>query len=335
MLRFTPEQTAAVIAARELFNNQQEVLGANIPAAAGPLVGNAIGVPLDAWRRIDQDAAQIQRDELVVFNRLAAASQTPVGVGDLVSFFGKVSNSGGAHVSMDGRSKAKGDQATMVFEGTPVPVIDDYATFGWRQMEVIRKNPMGMDTAAIDNSQRTVAEMLEDMALNGRPSIKVGNATIYGLRTFPDRNTNTHGLDLNGATGAQWVAVFKALVQALTADKAYGRITAFINYDDWTYASLTDYAAGYPKTILQRLLEIAQVEEIVPVPRLPANEVCGIANIKSRRWGSILQAMPMTTQPEQRANPKDEYRFGVFAMAAPQFRSDYEGRSQLAHLTRA
>ena len=46
MLKFTPEQEAAINAARSQFNANQEALAPTIQ-----LVGNAAPVPLDAWRR--------------------------------------------------------------------------------------------------------------------------------------------------------------------------------------------------------------------------------------------------------------------------------------------
>ena len=101
------------------------------------------------------------------------------------------------------------------------------------------------------------------------------------------------------------------------------------------YASINEFTAGYPKTILQRLQEIGQIAEIVPAAKVPANEVLGIAGLATGEWGSILQAMPLVTRPKARSNPEDDYVFGVLAMAAPQFRADYEGRSQIAHLTQA
>lgn len=328
MLRFTPEQELAVNSAREHFNRTQTAL-----AADAVLVGNAAPIPLDAWRRIDSRGAMIQRDVLTVFNRLSAASQDSVGIADLVSFYPQVSDSGEVHVSLDGRSEGRGDQANVKFVGTPVPVIDSYARFGWRQMEMIRKGGGLIDTTTIANHQRKVAEKMEDMALNGLSSIVVGGATIYGLRTFPQRNTATHGLTLASSTGAQWLAAFQSLLNQLIGDNAFGRATVFLNYGDWLYASINEFAAGYPKTILQRLQEIQQVAEIVPASKVPANELIGIANLATGEWGSVLSAMPMVTRPKARANPEDDYVFGVMAAAAPQFRADYDGRSQIAHLT--
>lgn len=328
MLRFTPEQEQAVNQAREAFNLTQAALAAE-------LVGNSIAVPVDAWRRIDSRGAMIQRDVLNVFNRLAAADTTPVGVGDLVSYYGQVSDSNEVNVSMDGRSTGKADQANIKYVGTPVPVLTSEARFGWRQMEVLRKSPNSLDTATIGNAQRKVAEKLEDMALNGLSSAVVGGQTIYGLRNFPQRNTATHSLTLSSATGAQWLAAFQSMFNQLIGDNAYGKATVFLNYGDWLYASINEFVAGYPKTILQRLQEIAQVAEIVPASKVPANEIIGVAGLQTGEWGTILSAMPLVTRPKARHNAEDDYAFGVIAMAAPQLKADFDGRAQIAHITAA
>lgn len=329
MLKFTPEQELAVNAARDGFNRTQTALAAN-----EALVGNAAPIPLDAWRRVDSRGAMIQRDVLAVFNRLSAANQTPVGVGDLVNFYPQISDSGEVVVTMDGRQSGRGDQANVKYVGTPVPVFASDARFGWRQMEVIRKGG-SLDTDTIANHQRKVAEQLEDMALNGKSSIVVGGNTIYGLRNFPDRSTNTHGFDLNGATGANWLAAFQKLVNALVGDNAFGRVTVFLNYGDWVYAQMNEFTAGYPKTILARMQEIAQIAEIVPASKVPASDIIGVAGLATGDWGSMLSAMPLVTRPKARANPEDDYVFNVMAIAAPQFKADYDGHSQIAHITKA
>ena len=71
------------------------------------------------------------------------------------------------------------------------------------------------------------------------------------------------------------------------------------------------------------------------MPRLAANEVISIANISNGDWGTILNGMPLVTRPKVRHNPEDDYVFGVLAAAVPQFRSDFEGRSQIAHFTKS
>lgn len=330
MIPFTNEQEAAVLAERRAFNAAQTAIG-----RAAPMIGNAAPVGLDAWRRVDARATRVQRDILAVAGRLMQANSTPVALGDIVSYFPKVSDSGAVNVSMDGRSNAKGDQAVVSFAGTPVPVIDSVARFGWRQMEVMRKTPLGLDVEAIANSQRQVAEKIEDIALNGLSSIVVGGSTIYGLRNFPDRTTGTHGFTLTSATGAQWLTAVKALINGLVGDNAFAKVTIFLNYADWVYADQTDYAANYPKTIRERIMELAQVQELVPASKVPTGDLIGVAGLDTGDWGTMLTAMPMVTRPKTRVNAEDDYVFAVMAVQAPQLRSDYNARSTIAHWSTA
>jgi uncharacterized linocin/CFP29 family protein len=334
MLRFTPDQTAAINAARAGFNASQVAMAAN-SAAGMQLVGNAAPVDIDAWRRIDTRGTQIMRDVLAVFNTLAAANTTPLGVGDIVSYFPQISDSGTVSVSMDGRNGQVADQAIVKYVGTPVPVISSAARMGWRQMAVVRKGGVGLDVETIANHQRKVAEKMEDMVLNGDANVVIGGSQLFGLRNHPQRNTDTHGFDLNASatTGANWLNVFTRLINACVGDNAFAPITVFLNYSDWVFASINEFTAGYPKTILQRLREIEQIADIIPCGRVPADNVIGIAGLNTGNWGSILSAMPMTTRPKARHNPEDDYVFDVMAVVAPQFRTDFDGRAPFAHLT--
>jgi uncharacterized linocin/CFP29 family protein len=333
MLRFTPEQQAAILATRRAFDEAQTRMAAN---ATDQLVGNAAPVDIDAWRRIDSRATMIQRDVLAVFNRLSAASQTPLDIGDLVSYFPQVSDSGEVTVSMDGRQTGRSDQALVKYAGTPVPIIASEARFGWRQAAVNRKGSVALDVASVENHMRKVAEKMEDMVLNGDANVVVGGNTIYGLRNHPNRNTDTHGFDLNStATGANWLAAFQKLINQCVGDNAFAPITVFVNYSDWVYASINEFTAGYPKTILQRLREIEQIRDIVPASKVPADNLIGVAGLETGLWGTILSAMPMAARPKNRLNTEDDYVVSVMAAAAPQFRVDYDGRMPVAHLTAA
>lgn len=342
MLLYTPQQQAAVTHWRDAFNAQQVRLAKEegldaVNAAIGEYVGNAAPIPIDAWRRIDQESVDIQRDELVVFNALAAASTQAVSIADLVSFFPKVSDSGGSRWSMDGRAQGDGDQAQVVYEGTPVPVLMlDPVRFGWRQMAVMQKGGGTIEIDSVSNMLRKGAEAMEDMVINGIANVNVKGATVQGLRNFGGRKTVNHNLTaLNGATGAQWVETIRATIAKNNEQKAYGRATLIVNYDDWFYASNTEFAANYPKTIAARVREIEQVANVIPSTRIPVNEIIAINNLQSRNWGKVLSAMPLTTRPKARHNTEDDYVIGGMAAAAVQFKSDYNGNSQIAHMSKA
>lgn len=337
LIPYTTDQAAAALGWRANFDRKQAAMaseyGFDQYGQGDGITGNASTVPVDAWRRIDARGQAIQRAVLAVFSRLAAASTTHVDPGDIVSYYAKVSNSGEATISMDGRSSARADVATIQLDGTPVPLIESPVRMGWRAMEVNRKGSVKIDQVSIDNAQRVVAEALEAMALNGS-AIQVSGAKVYGLRTLPQRYTTTHGVALASATGAQWMtAVGGAVKNMVTQQNAYGQCVVFLNYADWIYAGQTEFAAGYPKTILQRLLEIPNVSEIVPVPTLPASEIIALSGVDTGEWGTVLSAMPLTVQPLVRQNQQDDYVWNVIAMQVPQFRADANGKSRIVHLT--
>jgi hypothetical protein len=332
MLIFTNHQTAVRNAQLAAFDRRETEL---LAQAGGPLmVGNAAPIGLDAWRRIDARGALIQRDVLAVFNRLARANSTPTEIGDIMSLYPKVGDSGAASVSMDGRGFGSADAAAVSFAGTPIPVVHSEAVFGWRQWAVMTKGGGLQSADSLANNQRVVAEKLEDMVINGS-SIVVGGSTIYGLKTFPDRNSGTYGaFNLNGGTAANWATAFTTMLQSLITDNSFGNATVFVNYSDWFYAGVTDYATTNSTTIAQRMLAMPGVREVIPCSKLAANDIIAVNNIDSGEWGSILSAMPMTTRPKARLNTEDNYVFQVMAVTAPQFRSDANARSHIAAYTR-
>jgi uncharacterized linocin/CFP29 family protein len=330
MLRLTDAQQLALNSARSTFNQSETALAARI-ASSGGLQGNAAPVGPEAWRRIDDRAITIQRDVLAVFGRLAAASTTPMSMGDLVNYYPQMSDSGEVTVTLDGRQTGRSDQANIKYDGTPLPVLASEARFGWRQMEVLRKGGMAIDTETIANHQRKVLEKLEDMALNGDANVVLNGTQIYGVRNHPNRNTFSHTFTLATATGAQWLTTMLAMLNQLIGDNAYGRVTVFLNYGDWLAISVNEFVAGYPKTILQRLREIEQIADIVPASKMPASNIVGIAGLDGGSWGSILSGMPMVTKPKMRANAEDDYVFTVMAAMAPQFRVDFNGQMAVAH----
>lgn len=328
MLRFTPEQQAFVLANRRQFNAHQVAL-AN--AHGQTIIGNALPLPRDVWGQWDREGIEVQRTTLAVFNDLAASVSTPMPIGKLVHHFQTISDSSTVNISLDGRSKARTDQPVYDYHGTPLPITDSTFSYGWRQVEAARSEGFQLDSAGRMNSMRRVAEKMESLALDGDASIVVGGATLYGLRTQPNRNTRSTGVTLNGATGAEWLAEITATLKLLHADNFKTPATLYVNWDDWFYATSTEFTTGYPKTIAQRVLELGGLREIIPADSIAADEI--IAIIKDRRVVQVLNGMPMTTRAQFRANPEDEYNFVVMAAASLETKFDAEGNCGIAHST--
>ena len=318
---------AAVIANRRGMDARAEVLTNQI-AQTGEIIGNALSLPRDVWGEWDREAVEIQRLEMVIFNDLAASVARPMPIGKLIHYFKTVSDSGSANVSLDGRSKANIDKPVFDYAGTPVPIIDSTFGFGWREMAAAESEGFALDDAGRVNALDKVAKKLEALALDGDTNIVVGSQPLYGMRTHPNRKTRTTGQALNGATGAQWLAEFTATVKLLRDAGIWAPVTVYLNAGDWFYAGNTDYAAGYPKTIAQRIREIDGIAAILPAPTVTAGQI--IAVVKDRRVISVLNAMPVTNRAQFRANPEDDYNFVTLAAAAVEMKPDANGNLALA-----
>lgn len=330
MLRFTPEQQQFVIGNRQAFNAQQEALAAAIGNAGGRMmVGNAAPLPRDVWGQWDREAVQIQRSVLSVFSDLATSVSKPMPIGKLVNFFQTVSDSGEVNVSMDGRSKARTDQPVFDYHGTPLPIFDTSFSYGWRQIEAARTEGFQLDAAGRNNSYRRLAEKAESMALVGDSTIVVGGDQAYGLTNHPKRSTRSTTNTLNGGTGAQWMEDVKATLALLHAKNFRRQVTLYVNWDDWFYASNTDYATAYPnKSIAQRIREIDTIVNVVPASDVAANQI--IAVVKDREVVEVLNGMPMVTRARFRANPEDDYEFITMMATALEIKFDADDQCGVA-----
>jgi len=317
MLRFTDEQQAFVLANRRQFNASQIAMAEN---HGQTLVGNALPLPKDVWGLWDREAVEVQRTTLRVFNDLSSSVSRPMPIGKLVHHFQTVSDSGSVNVSLDGRSKGRTDQPVFAYHGTPLPIIDSPFSYGWRQVAAASTEGFQLDAAGRMNSMRKIAEKAESLMLNGDTDIVVGADPLYGLRTHPRRNTRTTAQALNGATGAQWLATITATLKMLHGDNFKSPATIYLNFDDWFYATSTEFTAGYPKTIAQRVLELGGLREVIDADSINPGEV--IAIVKDRRVLQVLNGMPMTTRAQFRANPEDDYNFVTMAAVALEIRFD-------------
>ncbi len=326
MLRFTEQQQAFLLNNRRNFSQRQNAM-AN--AMGEGMIGNAHALPRDVWGQWDREGVALQRSLLPVFNDLAASVSTPMAIGKLVHYFQTISDSGEANVSLDGRSKARTDKPTFDYHGTPLPIVDSQFGFGWREVEAASTEGFSLDPAARTNANRKVLETLESAVFDGYGAITVNGQSSFGLRNHPRRNTRSTGVTLAEATGTEWLAEVTALLKTLHGANFKVPATIYLNWDDWFYAGTTEFTAGYPKTIAQRIMEIPGVRQVVPADSVNANEMFAV--VKDRQVVQILNGMPVATRAQFRANPEDDYDFVTMAAASMEIKFDAEDNCGISH----
>lgn len=330
MLRFTKAQQELILNQRRLHISQHAQLAQQHGLNGQVLVGNASPLPRDVWGEWDRESVEVQRNVLAVFNDLAASVSMPMNIGKMVHYFRQVTDSGEAVVNLDGRQQAKADAQEYAYHGTPLPIINTTFGYGWREMSAAQTEGESLDDDGRQNAFRTVAQKLEDIAISGDSSIVVAGDQLYGLTNHPKRATRSTGVTLNGATGAQWVAEFKAALQAIHAKNFREPITFYVNWDDWFYAGTTDYSTSYQgPTIAQKILQMDGVREVVPASGITASDFVGVA--KRRQVVQVLNGMPMTSRALFRNNPEDDYNFMVLAAAAVEIKYDSDDNCGIVH----
>lgn len=326
-MRFSKPQEQAVINARRYFNAEQRRLAEKIGNYAG--IGNAQTLGRDVWQEWDREGVMVQRTILAVFDALSVNAR-PIPIGKSIHNFKMISDSGSISVSMDGRRTANLDKPLMKYSATAIPIVNSTYGFGFREVEAASTEGMTLEPDARVNANRRIAETLETAALVGYTDIVQNGQPSYGLRNHPNRNTRSHTFTLGTATGAQWLTAVTEHLKLLQADKFFrSDVITFLNYSDWFYASVTEFAVGYPKTILQKIQEIPGIGELVPCSSINASEI--ITVVKDRSVFEVLTAMPIVTQPMARLNPMDDYTFMTWAAAALEIKTDYAGNCGIAH----
>lgn len=356
LTKYTAEQAKAINAQRTAFNKHENELmhrmGIN-SWGGNDLIGNAGTVPKDAWGQWAEGGIAIRRSMLGVFEDLSSATSREVDYGVIVDHFAQYSdNSKDVHTSIDGRGNGKADQATITYQGTPIAVKTNMVTIGARQMATLMRSGRAgslMQDQQMLNKNRHILESLEDMALNGLTDdkgnlIDVGGSKAYGLLNHPQRNTQVHGITLNGATAAEIKGAVQATLKAAHADNYKTGFTLYFNWDDYFYMAANQdamaAAEGTPtatgalrRTIYQELLNLPGVDRIVATDSIPADTI--IALVRDREVVEVLNGMPLTQMAQFRANPTDDYQFKNMAAQAVQLKFDADGRMGLAVGTKA
>ena len=354
--KYTPEQVKMINQQRQAWNNnerriaEQSGIKPNV-YVDNSLVGNASVLPKDAWGQWAAEGIAVRRSMIGVHEFLASRTSRGVDIGLIVDHFAQYSdNSEKVNVSMDGISRAKTDQGLIQYQGTPIAIIDNSISYGWRQWATMqRAGGSAMRDAAMVAKNRYVMEKQEDFALNGITDndgnlIKVGGAEAYGLLNHPQRNTFAHGITINGASPKEIKDAIVGTLKAAHADNFKSGFTVMMNWDDYfymqTYQDSMATAEGSPtatgadrRTIAQEVLNIPGVDNIVAFDSIPANTI--IAMVVDREVCEVLNAMPLTQIAKFRANTTDNYTFECMQAQALQLKFDYNNQMGLAVGTEA
>lgn len=309
-----------------------------------PRVLNANGVKLhtnapallqyDEWKDIDRTVIAVATDRLVGIADLISKGLTHAlgSIGQTISLWDKSSDMTQAAISMSGVTKGEKDTPAYETAQVPVPIIHKEFSFNLRRLAASRIHGESLDVTAAALASRVVSERSEDMLFSGA-AIVVDGGTIFGYLNHPQRNTVAlaEQWDNPATTGQDIYEDVEAMIVAIRADNYYGPFTLYI---PGTYEGVMDRdfapGSGDIRTVRQRIMQISGIKEITVVDRLPNHNVVLVQ--LARDIVDLAIAQDITTVQWSNDGGMSE-EFKTMAIWVPRVKSDFDGRSGVAHLS--
>ena len=295
-------------------------------------VANAV-LRKDEWKQLDEVVLKISQERLGAVSAVEGRGLTfnvNNGMGTTVLEYEDLSDMTPATTSMDGVSRSDADRPEYDIKFLPLPITHKDFGFNLRVLEASRTRGDTLDTTAVEQATRQVMESIESMLITGLSAFTFGGGTIRGYLDVTTSNEVALTLNWDDAskTGAQIVQDVVNMKQAAIDAKHFGPFDLNIPTAYETVLD-KDYVSGYPKTIRERISEIANIENITVLDKLTANNVVLVQMTSD--VVRIVNGMGITVV-EWDTNGGLRKNFKVMAIKVPQLRADQDGNSGIVIL---
>lgn len=290
------------------------------------------------WEQYDTAVVDVARVRLGAIGDLISRGLSyPLAnaLGTTILQWEQASDMTDASISMTGLTEGERDRMQFTMKSLPIPIVHKDFKLSVRQLEASRRTKETLDTTQARVITRIVAERNEKLLFSGATLVS-GGGTLYGMTTFPQRNTGGLTVDWSAgaSTGAQIVADILLMIGALVADNMYG---PYILYVPTTYYNKMneDYKANSDRTILERALAIPGISAIMPTPFLVggANGQVVLMQATSDVVDIVDGIQPTTVMWESSGGM--EINFKVISILVPRFKADSATQCGIAHYTKA
>lgn len=287
----------------------------------------------DEWIQLDEAVLAISETRLNGIQDLISNNLTfnlGNAMGTTVLEYHDMSDAMEADLTMDGITRSPGDRPKFGTKYLPLPIIHVDYEINARVLAASRSLGNPLDTTSAERASRKVSAKLESMLFTNE-SYTYGGGTIYSYLNEPNRNQQTLSLAWDNAnkTAAQIIADVLAMKQASIDALHYG---SWMLYIPTAYETTLDedYDTTTPgKTIRERIVQIAGINDVKVVDTLTANNVLLVqmtSDVVRLVRGLGIQNVEWNTEGGMVT------KYKVMTIQVPQVRSDQDGNSGIVHL---
>ena len=307
---------------------------------AMPFVNNATTLRKDEWIELDRAVLRAARLRL-------SAWQDLLNSGNVVSGFDAFGKnllewqtppaSGEAIVDMDGITEGRNDQPVFQLEGLPLPITHSSFHMSARKLAISRNGGTPFDTFQAEQASRVVAESIEKTLIGITSGISFGVAAnynntpqVYGYATHPDRVTKTDMTAPDGTNGTTVLSQWLAVRELLYTDRHFGPYMVYVsdNYDQYLD---NEFKTNSDRSLRERLLMIDGILDIKRLDFFTTDNVVMFVQMTPDVVQAVNGMEPTLVQWDTLGG--NQLNFKVSAIQVPWVKSDYNGRSGIAHAT--
>lgn len=292
----------------------------------------------DEWAEVESQVLAAARYPLRVVNDFRARGLVSRlgGVGSLEARWYTSSEITAATVNMTGRGRAERDLPEMLQSGVPVPVIFKEFAIDWRTLEASRRLGDGLDMTGLVEATRVVAEGYEGIVAGGNTAVTLNGRPIYGLRTHPNRATDTAGNYGGGDWGtiANIVPTIAGMVNAANGQYNYGPFQVYVSQTQYNQAALSYFTDGSGMTALQRVEGLAMIAGVssLPATTLADGEILLLQ--MTPEYMELAEAIGMQVREWSTADGTESI-FKVMVIGTPKIKARYGNQTGIVHATGA
>lgn len=234
-----------------------------------------------------------------------------------------------AQIDMSGESADIRDRLEFAQDTMPIPIIHKGFRINIRHLLASRRLGTGLDVTHAEIATTKVVHTIEKLFLTGNFSAGSGAGRVYGLTSYPYRNTGTLTANWLSATATQVVNDVSAMIESLEAKAQFGPYGLYIPRN---YAPVMrkdyDRTTATGSTIEKRLMEIANLKYIRTNVFLPDNNVI-LLNLDSSTAEVLDGIQPRLIEWSTQGGMV--FLFKVIAIVLPRLKRDALDQNGIAH----
>jgi hypothetical protein len=288
----------------------------------------------DEWKEIDQAVIMSAQQRMVGVADLYSRNlvyRIGNGLGKTVLEYEDIDDLTDAELTMDAVTPSQKDRPNYELKYLPLPITHKDFSFNARVLAASRTTGQPIDTTTASLASRRVMDKVETMLFQGASSYSYGGGTLYGYLDHPQKNTVTLGAnwDASGVTGETILDDVRAMKQASIDAKHYGPWVLYIP-TAWETVLDDDFKSNGDKTIRQRILEVAGIQDVKVADKMTANKAVLVEmNTETVR---MVEGMAINTV-EWESNGGFTTNFKVLTIMVPQIRADQNGNCGITVLS--